>query len=129
VTKIDVPAVIAGVLLSLGLIVPVALIARLVAGGDLSSGWDVGFTIFIFIATFIGAGVAGRRQPDTPMIHGAAAGALTYIGARVVSAIVSGEMPNIIGLILALMIFAAVGAIAGRVATMLVERSEQEPRP
>jgi putative membrane protein (TIGR04086 family) len=128
VIKIDVPAVIAGALVALGLIVPVALIARLVAGGDLSSGWDAGFTIFIFIATFIGAGVAGRREPETPMIHGAAAGALTYIGARIVSAIVSGEMPNIIGLVLALMIFAGVGAIAGRVATMLVERSEQEPR-
>ena len=33
-----------------------------------------------------------------------------------------------IGLVLALMIFAGVGAIGGRVATMLVEHSEQEPR-
>ena len=87
VTKIDVPAVAVGALISLVLIVPAAVIARIVAGGDLSSGWDTGFTIYIFVATFIGAGVAGRRQPDTPMIHGAAAGALTYIGARVVSAV------------------------------------------
>jgi hypothetical protein len=128
VTKINLPAVVAGALVSLGLIVPVALIARIVAGGNLSSGWDTGFTIFIFVATFIGAGVAGRRQPDTPMIHGAAAAAVTYIGARVVSALASGEMPNVIGLALALMIFAGVGAIGGRVATMLVQPSEQEPR-
>lgn len=127
-TKIDLPAVAAGALVSLGLIVPVAVLARLVAGGNLSSGWDTGFTIYIFIATFIGAGVAGRRQPDTPMIHGAAAGAVTYIGARVVSALASGDMPNLIGFVLALMIFAGVGAIGGRVTTMLIERSEQEPR-
>ena len=53
---------------------------------------------------------------------------LTYIGARVVSALASGEIPNVIGLVLALMIFAGVGAIGGRVATLLVEQSEQEPR-
>ena len=74
-TKIDLPAVAVGALTSLVLIVPAAVIARIVAGGDLSSGWDTGFTIYIFVATFIGAGVAGRRQPDTPMMHGAAAGA------------------------------------------------------
>lgn len=127
-TRLDLPTVVVGALVSLGLIVPVAIVARLVSGGDLSSGWDTGFTIFILVATFIGAGTSGRRQPDTPMMHGAAAGALTYVGARVVSAIASGEMPNIVGLILALMIFAGVGAIGGRVATMLADRSNREPR-
>ncbi len=127
-TRFDLPTVVVGALVSLGLIVPVAIVARLVSGGDLSSGWDTGFTIFIFVATAIGAGVSGRRRPDTPMMHGAAAGALTYIGARVVSAIASGELPNVVGLILALMIFAGVGAIGGRFATMLAERSNREPR-
>jgi putative membrane protein (TIGR04086 family) len=127
VTRIELSSVVAGALVSLALIVPVALVARVVSGGDLSSGWDTGFTIFILLATFLGAGVSGRRRPETPMIHGAAAGALTYIGARIVSAIASGEMPNVIGLVLALMIFAGVGAVGGRVATLVAERAGREP--
>lgn len=128
-SRFDVSAAVVGALVALGLIVPVAIVARLVSGGQLSSTWDAGFTIFILVATFIGAGVSGRRRPDTPMMHGAAAGALTYLGARVVSALASGEMPNVIGLVLALLIFASVGAVGGRVATILHERSSSEPQP
>jgi putative membrane protein (TIGR04086 family) len=128
VKRFDVTAAVIGALVALGLIVPVAIVVRLVSGGDLSSTWDAGFTIYILVATFVGSGVSGRRRPDTPMIHGAAAGALTYLGARIVSAIASGEVPNVIGLVLALLIFASVGAVGGRVATMLHERSSSGPR-
>ena len=128
--RIDVPTVIVGALVSLGLIVPVALVARLVAGGDdVSSGWNNAFTVFIIVATLIGAGVAGRRRPDTPMMHGAAAGTLTYVAARLVSAIASGEVPNVIALAFALLVFAAIGAIGGFVAGALSHRSSgQAPR-
>jgi putative membrane protein (TIGR04086 family) len=131
VTRLDLPAIVVGALIALGLIVPVALIARLISGGDdLSSAWNNGFTIYIMLATVIGAGYAGRRRPDTPMIHGAATGALTYLAARVVSAIASGEVPNIIALVFALGIFAALGAIGGFVATTFGRRSSpQEPQP
>lgn len=128
-SKFDLSAAVVGALVALGLIAPVAIVARLVSGGELSSAWDAGFTIYILVATFIGAGVGGRRHPDTPMIHGAAAGAMTYLGARVVSAIVSGEVPNVIGLVLALLIFASIGAVGGRVATRFDERSSSEPHP
>lgn len=127
-SRFDGPAVIAGVLVALGLIVPVALVARLVSGGELSDAWDSAFTIYILAATFVGGGVTGRRAPDTPMIHGAAAGAITYIGARIVSALASGEMPNVLGVLFALILFAAVGAIGGLVSTLLVARSTERRR-
>jgi putative membrane protein (TIGR04086 family) len=130
VTRLDRRAIVVGTLVALGLIVPVALIARLVSSGDdLSSAWDNGFTIYIMIATVIGAGYTGRRQPDTPMIHGAATGALTYLAARIVSAVVSGDVPNIIALVFALGIFAALGAIGGFVATTFGRRSSQGSQP
>lgn len=103
-----------GALVALGIIVPVALIARLIAGGDdVSSGWNTAFTVLIVGATILGSGVAARRQPDTPMIHGAAAAALTYVVARVVSIIASGDVPNVIALVFALLVFAGIGAIGG----------------
>jgi putative membrane protein (TIGR04086 family) len=131
VSRVDVPTVVVGALVSLGLIVPVALIARLAAGGDdVSSGWNSAFTVWIIVATLIGGVIAGRRQPDTPMIHGAAAGALAYVAARVVSIIASGEIPNIIALVFALLVFAAIGAIGGFVASVLTRpTSGRTPEP
>jgi putative membrane protein (TIGR04086 family) len=127
--NVDVRSVILGSLVSLAIIVPVALIARLVVGDDdTSSAWGGAFTVFIMVATLVGSGYAGRRQPETPMIHGAAAGALTYVIARVVSAALSGDVPNVIALVLALLVFAALGAIGGFVATAFVrDSSSREP--
>ena len=103
--------------MSLALIAPVALVARLVVGDDdTSSAWGGAFTAFIMVATLVASGFAGRREPETPMIHGAAAGALTYVLARTVSAVLAGEVPNVIALVFALLIFAALGAIGGFVA-------------
>jgi putative membrane protein (TIGR04086 family) len=128
--KVDVRAIVMGSLVSLAVIVPVALVARLVVGDDdTSSAWDGVFTGFVMFATVVGSGVAGRHQPDTPMIHGAAAGALTYLLARAVSSAVSGEVPNIIALVFALFVFAALGAIGGFVAGAFVRRpSDRESR-
>jgi putative membrane protein (TIGR04086 family) len=114
VSRLDLPAILVGALVSLGIIVPVALIARLAAGGDdVSSGWNAAFTVLIVGATIVGSGVAARRQTETPMIHGAAAGVLTYVAARLVSIIASGDVPNVIALAFALIVFAAIGAIGG----------------
>jgi putative membrane protein (TIGR04086 family) len=125
----DARSAILGSLVSLAIIVPVALVARIVVGDDdTSSTWGGVFTVFIMLATLVGSGYAGRRRPDTPMIHGAAAGALTYVIARVVSAVFSGEVPNVIALVFALGIFAALGAIGGFVATSLLRgSSSREP--
>lgn len=127
-SRIDLPAALAGALVALGLIVPVALVARVVSGGELSDAWDSAFTIYILAVTFIGGGVSGRRRPDTPTVHGAIAGAVTYIGARIVSAIASGEMPNLFGVLVALVLFAAVGALGGLVSTMVSTRSPERRR-
>jgi putative membrane protein (TIGR04086 family) len=130
VSDLDVRTVVAGSLVSLAIIVPVALIARLVVGDDdTSSAWSGAFTIFIMVATLVGSGFAGRRRPDTPMIHGAAAGALTYVAARVVSAVLSGEVPNIVALVFAVFVFAALGAIGGFVATSFVRGSSNRESP
>jgi len=130
VSQLDVPSAIVGALISLGLIVPVALIARIVAGSDdVGSGWNAGFTAFIIVATLIGGAVAGRRQPALPMMHGAAAGALTYAAARIVSVIASGDIPNVIALTFALIVFAALGAIGGFLSTAVNRRaSDQDGR-
>lgn len=129
-SRLNYPAVIVGALVSLGIIVPVALIARIVAGGDdVSSTWNNAFTVLIIVATLIGSGIAARRERETPMMHGAAAGALTYAAARVVSVIASGDLPNVIALALAVLVFAAIGAIGGFLATAWIGRSSnQEPR-
>jgi putative membrane protein (TIGR04086 family) len=128
--KLDARSVVLGALVSLAIILPVALVARLVVDDDESSNaWGGAFTAFIMVSTLIGSGFAGRRQPETPMIHGAAAGALTYVVARAVSTVLSGEVPNAIALAFALVVFAALGAIGGFIATTFARRSSQrEPR-
>jgi putative membrane protein (TIGR04086 family) len=124
VSRLDLPAVLVGALVALGIIVPIALVARLIAGGDdVSSGWNTAFTVLIVGATIVGSGFAARRQPDTPMIHGAAAAALTYVVARVVSIIASGDVPNVIALAFALLVFAGIGAIGGFLASAFGRRA------
>jgi putative membrane protein (TIGR04086 family) len=104
--------------------VPVALVARLVSGGDeVGSGWNAAFTVLIIGATLVGSGFAGRRQAELPMLHGAVAGTLTYAVARTVSVIASGDVPNAIALAFALIVFAGIGAIGGFVGAALLRRS------
>lgn len=117
-SRLDASAVVFGALLSLALIVPVALIARLLVGDDeVSAAWNGAFTVFIIVATLIGSGFAARRRPDTAMMHGAAAAVLTYVVARLVSAVISGELPNVLAVVFAVLVFAGIGAIGGFVAT------------
>lgn len=126
--RLDLQSTVIGALVSLALVVPVALIARLVAGDDVTPAWNGAFTGFVVVATLIGGGAAGRRQPDLPMMHGAAAGVLSYVAARVVSALASGDVPNVIALVFALLVFAAFGAVGGYAAAAFA-RSDRARRP
>ena len=75
---LDRGAVTRGVAGGAGLFAPIALILRALSGGDKnSSAWIP--LVFVFLLAFVFAGwLAAYDRPPTPMMHGAAAGALGF---------------------------------------------------
>jgi hypothetical protein len=79
--------------LFLPLVVGVAILKHHDIATQESYVWIVS-AVAIFVAPAIGGGVAGRRRPDMPLTHGAAASGLAsiaYVVVRIVDGAVNGQ--------------------------------------
>jgi putative membrane protein (TIGR04086 family) len=74
---IDWKAVSAGVVAALALALPAALIGAVVVDDESSNSVFV-FFLVIMAGMLVGGFVAGSKRPDTPLTHGAIAGAVAY---------------------------------------------------
>jgi putative membrane protein (TIGR04086 family) len=70
-------AVMAGVVAALVLALPAALIGAIVVDDESNNGVFV-FFLVIMAGMLVGGFVAGSKRPDTPLTHGAIAGAVAY---------------------------------------------------
>lgn len=106
-------AVLAGVVAGLFFALPAAVVQRLAGSGSALS--PIMLAVIVFSGALAGFGAA-RPGPRMPLMHGALAGALTFLGPQVVFSLWTRELPNPIGLLLALMTFASLGIIGAYVA-------------
>lgn len=116
-STVNVRAVLIGAGVALALVIPVVLVARVVVGDDdVAAGWQYLFAGYVLLSTLVGAAVAGRREPATPLFHGALAGLVTFVVAQVVSSIARAELPNLFAFVFFAVAFMSLGAIGGFVA-------------
>ena len=84
---IDWRAVGTGVVAALALALPAALIGAIVVDDESNNGVFV-FFLVIMAGMLFGGFVAGSKRRDTPLTHGALAGAVAYVIAQVITVLV-----------------------------------------
>lgn len=104
-----------GALVTMGIGVPVAAIGSVVLGDG--SDFVFFFAVLAVIGFLAGGYVAGQRQPDTPMAHGAAAAFVGFAVAQGVSAVLQvarDETVSIVAVVFNAFVAANIGLLGGR---------------
>ena len=95
---------------------PAAILQRTIFSGTALAG--VMLAIVFFAGAFAGY-AAARPLPPHALPHGAAAGAVTFLGAEIVYLIATRNFSNPLGLILSIVLFALVFASLGTIGAMV----------
>jgi small basic protein len=116
VVKLDAPSVGAGALATMAVGVPVAAIGAVV----LDDGSDVVFffALLALLGFIAGGYVAGFRQPDSPMAHGAVAALAGFAVSQTVAAVLQlarDESVNPVAVAFNAMVAANLGLVGGLV--------------
>ncbi len=94
------------------LIIPAALISRLLLGENAAQLWSWLFFALLLSGFVVAGAVAARLRTDTPMLHGVAAALLAFVVAQVFGVIASLASGNTIS-IPAMIVSAILAAFAG----------------
>lgn len=118
---IDRRAVLAGALVAFVVVVPTAVIAELAIGDDAGdrSAWAFLSMLVIIAGLVAGGAVAGARQPNTPLVHGAVAATLVYVvvqGVGLVRGLLAGDEVLWQGLVFFFLLSASCGTFGGFIA-------------
>lgn len=105
--------VVSGGVAGLFFALPAAVLQRTVFQDTAMAG--VMLAVVLFAGALAGF-AAAKPLPHNPLMHGAAAGLVTFVGAQVVYLVAAREVPNPIGLIFAALLFASLGTIGAYVA-------------
>ena len=120
---IDTDAVTRGAIVSAAIVIPLAVIVgRLI---DDESNWQVPLTFALLAAFAVGGGVAGRRSPRTPAVHGAltAVPCLVVVTVVAVAARMFGNGNASIGLIISQFVIAtSLGMLGGAASARFGDR-------
>ena len=132
---VDRRAVLIGALVAAAVVLPAAFLNAAVApdeGDDASAAVYLAY-LLILGGFFVGGFVAGRLQPNTPLVHGAVAAALAYLvlqGAFVVRRVVAGESVAVFGIVFLTLLVASCGMGGGLLASWRhgrrIDRASQE---
>jgi putative membrane protein (TIGR04086 family) len=122
-STLDRRTVTAGALSGLFFALPAAVLQRTVFEGTAMAG--VMLAIVLFAGALAGFGAA-RPLPSQPLVHGAAAGLVTFVGAQIVYVLAAREIPHPVGLIFGALMFSSLGTIGAYVA---VWRGSTPARP
>ncbi len=112
-TVLDRRTVVAGAVAGLCFALPAAVLQRTVFEGTAMAG--VMLAVITFSGALAGYGAA-RALPPQPLVHGAVAGLVTFLGAEVVYLIATREVPHPIGLVFGALLFSSLGTIGAYVA-------------
>jgi putative membrane protein (TIGR04086 family) len=125
--RINVRAVLVGLAVALAVTVPVVLVTRVVVDdGNGDSGWAAVVAVTSIVAAGVGGFVTGRSEQGYPVLNGSIAGGGLYVVMRTIVSIASGEIANVVSLVLALLLYVSVGALGGALASMRRGGSREE---
>ena len=110
---LDRRVVVSGAIAGLCFALPAAVLQRTIFEDTAMAG--VMLAIVFFSAALAGYGAA-RPLPPKPLVHGALAGLLTFVGAELVFVIVARELPHPLALIFGVLLFSSLGTIGAYVA-------------
>jgi putative membrane protein (TIGR04086 family) len=113
VTHYDRQAILYGAVCGLFFALPAAVLQRTVFDDAPWSGTMLAVVVF---AAALAGYAAARPLPPNPLVHGALAGAITFVGPQVVYLIATREVPNPIAIAFGLLMFASLGTIGAYVA-------------
>jgi putative membrane protein (TIGR04086 family) len=113
VSTLDRRTVVAGAVSGLFFALPAAVLQRTVFKGTALAGVMLG--IVLFSGALAGYGAA-RPRPAKPLVHGALAGLLTFVGAQLVYAVVARTVPNPLAIVFGVLMFSSLGTIGAYVA-------------
>ncbi len=129
VSTLDAPSVVRGAAVGAVLIVPAAVLSRLVTGDDADNPPAIVFVFFaLILAGFVLAGWTAGTRPAAerrPVHHGAAAAAAAFAVVQtvgVVAVLASGDTPRWGSIIGNLLLATTCGAVGGLLATRAIER-------
>lgn len=126
-SQLNTSSVLRGAAVALAIIVPVVLLVRVLDPDNVSSAWGWAYTGVILVATLVGSAVAGHRERETPLLHGAVTGLVTFTAAQVVASLIRGEAPNVIGFLFFAIAFMCLGTIGGFLGTVKVFEDRDTP--
>lgn len=119
IRDIDWRAVGAGVVAALVLALPAGLIGAIVVTKNSDNRVFV-FLLAILAGMFVGGFVAGSKQPDTPLTHGALAGAVAYLVAQTATVFVgvfsNNDLKSPVVYVFNTLLSASFGVVGGLVA-------------
>ena len=129
--SLEVRPIIPGAAVTLVIAFPVGIVNQiLVDRGTIDEGspWALPFFFLIVFAAMLGGYVSGRRAPDAPLLHGAAASAAAYVvvqGIGVIRRLVVGDPLHWISYLYLVVLMATCGMV-GALAANYRNRQERE---
>lgn len=126
--KLNWGAVVAGALSAAVIVIPAAVLNTFLVDDDGTdaSGWVLLSFLVILVGFFIGGLVAGDRERNTPLMHGAAAAFLAYAviqGLFILKLLLTGEgVESWIGVVFLALLSASTGMAGGLGASWLQGR-------
>jgi putative membrane protein (TIGR04086 family) len=119
VSRIDWRAVGVGVIATLVLALPAALIGAIVVTDESNNG-VFAFFLVIMAGMVVGGFVAGSKQPDSPLTHGALAAVIGYAAAQTVTILVrvvdGSKLRSPVVYVFNALLMASLGVVGGLVA-------------
>jgi len=110
---LDARVLVSGIVAGLFFALPAAVIRQIVGGDSLLASVMLGVVLF---SGALAGFAAARPRPPNALLHGAVAGAVTFLGAQVVFTVWTRTVPNPIALVFWLLSFASLGTIGAWVA-------------
>lgn len=125
IRDIDWRAVGAGVVAALVLALPAGLVGAVVVTKDADNRVFV-FLLLILAAMLVGGFVAGSKRPDTPLTHGALAGAGAYLLAQsmtvFISLLLGNDLKSPVVYVFNTLLSASFGVVGGLIAERRIAR-------
>jgi putative membrane protein (TIGR04086 family) len=113
VNQYDRQAILYGAISGLFFALPAAVLQRTVLD---EAPWSGLMLVVVIFAAALSGYAAARDQPPKPLVHGALAGLVTFVGPQVVYLIAAREVPNPIAIAFGALLFASLGTIGAYVA-------------
>ena len=109
----DRQAILYGAFSGLFFALPAAVLQRTVLD---EAPWSGLMLVVVIFAAALAGYAAARDSPPRPLVHGALAGVVTFVGPQVVYLIAAREVPNPIAIAFGALLFASLGTIGAYVA-------------